>query len=106
MRAWLIQRLSAVYLSLFLLYVLFWWLTTDRLSYTEWRQLIGQPFMAVALGLFFSALLVHAWVGMRDVLVDYIPHIGLRFFILIGVALFLLALGIWVALILVAVVMI
>jgi succinate dehydrogenase hydrophobic anchor subunit len=41
---------------------------------------------------------------MRDVLIDYMPIMGLRLVILLGIAVFLIAMGIWVAFILISVV--
>lgn len=103
MRAWLLQRLSAAYLAAFLIAVLVWYFNTGSYTYVQWRSLVGHPLVNVALALCFMAVLVHAWVGMRDVLVDYVPAMGLRFFILIGVAATLVALGVWMALLLISV---
>lgn len=104
MRAWLLQRLSSVYMAVFIVTVLIWYSVTDAVSYSAWRELLGQPVVAVAVVLFFCSLLIHAWVGMRDVLIDYVPIMGLRLVILLGIAVFLVAMGIWVAFILISVV--
>ena len=104
MRAWLLQRLSSVYMAMFIIGVLVWYLLTDTISYNTWRELLAQPVIAIAVVLFFCSLLIHAWVGMRDVLIDYVPVMGLRLVILLGIAVFLLAMGVWVAFILISVV--
>jgi len=104
MRAWLLQRLSSVYMAVFIVTVLLWYLVTDAISYSAWRELLGQPVVAVAVVLFFGSLLIHAWIGMRDVLIDYVPIMSLRLVILLGIAVFLIAMGIWVAFILISVV--
>ena len=65
---------------------------------------VSNPLIAVAVALFFSSLLIHAWVGMRDVLIDYVPIMGLRLVILLGIAVFLIAMAIWLAFILISVV--
>ncbi len=88
----------------FIVSVLLWYLLTDTITYTTWRELLAQPVIAVAVALFFSSLLIHAWIGMRDVLIDYMPIMGLRLIILLGIAVFLIAMGIWVAFILMSVV--
>jgi succinate dehydrogenase / fumarate reductase membrane anchor subunit len=103
MRPWLLQRLSAIYLAIYLVTIVIWYFCTDTYSYAQWRSLVGHPLTNVTLALCFMALLVHAWVGMRDVLVDYVPLIGIRFFILIGVAAILVAMGVWAALLLISV---
>jgi len=104
MRAWLLQRLSSVYMAIFIVTVLIWFLVSDAISYSAWRDILGQPVVAVAVVLFFCSLLIHAWVGMRDVLIDYVPIMSLRLVILLGIAVLLLAMGIWVAFILISVV--
>jgi len=104
MRAWLLQRLSAFYLGVVVLIATVWWLTTDIISYLEWRQLIGHPFIAVMLALFFMALLFHAWVGIRDILVDYIHSVGVRLVLLLSIAGVLLAMAVWTTFILLSVV--
>jgi succinate dehydrogenase / fumarate reductase membrane anchor subunit len=104
MRAWLLQRLSAFYLGVVILIVSVWWLTTDSITYVEWRQLIGHPFIAVMLALFFLALLFHAWVGIRDIMLDYIHHIGIRLVLLLSIAGVLLAMAVWTTFIILSVV--
>lgn len=104
MRAWLLQRLSSVYMVVFIVVVLLWYAMSDAITYAAWRDFLANPVIAVAVALFFSALLLHAWIGMRDVLIDYMPIMGLRLIILLGIAVFLVAMGIWVAFILISVV--
>ncbi len=103
LRAWLLQRLSAAYLALFSLLTAGWLMVGDPVDHARWRALLGTPWISVGLALFFMALFFHAWVGIRDVLVDYVPHLKLRLALLILVATLLLALAVWSALILVSV---
>ena len=91
-------------MAVFIVTVLVWYLVTDAISYSAWRELLSQPVVAVAVVLFFGSLLIHAWIGMRDVLIDYVPIMSLRLVILLGIAVFLIAMGIWVAFILISVV--
>ena len=104
MRAWLLQRLSSVYMVVFIVAVLLWYAMSDTISYAVWRDLLANPVIAVAVALFFSSLLIHAWIGMRDVLIDYMPIMVLRLIMLLCIAVFLIAMGIWVAFILISVV--
>ncbi len=104
MRAWLLQRLSGAYIGLYLVIALFIIATGPRLDYVRWRELLSQPVVSIATLLFFLFLLIHAWVGIRDVLLDYIQVQALRFSILMVLALGLLTMGIWVSMILFSVV--
>lgn len=95
LRAWLLQRVSAVYLAAYFVYVAVVLLVAPPQNYlqlTSWMS--GLP-MALATALFFLALLAHAWVGMRDVLIDYVKPFGVRMTLLIFLAGSLLTLGLW-----------
>ena len=99
LKAWWVQRVSAVYMLLFLLFLLgaFW---LDPLhSYPQWRAWVARPGLSIAAGVFFLALLSHMWVGLRDVLLDYAKPAGLRRVLLGLVAAGLLGLATWVLLI-------
>jgi succinate dehydrogenase / fumarate reductase membrane anchor subunit len=95
LRAWLLQRFTAIYLALYLVAVLVYAVAHDELSYVEWRTWIGQPWMGVATALFALALLLHVWVGMRDVLIDYVKAVWLRLLLMGAGALILLASLLW-----------
>ncbi|MCW9023994.1 MAG: succinate dehydrogenase, hydrophobic membrane anchor protein [Gammaproteobacteria bacterium] len=106
MRAWLLQRLSSVYVALYLVFALsFFWHSPD-LNYDTWLNFMAQPVMAISSLLFFIFILVHAWVGIRDVLIDYVHNGALRFSIFVILGLYLLTMGVWVLMILLSVVQI
>lgn len=95
LRAWLLQRVTAVYLALFLLYLLGRLWFSPPSDFAAWRAWVGQPATSAVLGLSFAMLLAHAWVGVRDVLLDYVPKLRLRVALLALVAVGLTYLGIW-----------
>lgn len=102
---WILQRLSAVYLAVFILFVVTWFYCVQRSSidYLQWRALFVSPAVSVFVALFFASLFVHAWVGVRDIVIDYIHPMALRFLILVAVGLGLCAMGVWVLIILLSV---
>ncbi len=104
LRAWLWQRLTSIYIALFLLVAVIWFLLTDELGYSEWRSVMADPIVNIATALFALALLFHVGVGVRDILVDYVHPLGLRFFIMVVMVVILLAVGIWSMMILMSVV--
>lgn len=101
LKAWVIQRISALYLALFTLGVIVpgWW--APPLDYAHWRSAFLSSGLQGATGLFFLALLFHAWVGGRDIILDYIKPLVLRFMLLLTLATGLLAIALWVATILI-----
>ena len=94
---WLVQRLTAVYLAGFVL-----WLTT-RLwmappsGHVAWKAWMGGGVVRAAFALFFLGLLLHAWVGLRSVFLDYLKPPGLRFVVQAITAIALLLCAFWAA---------
>ena len=95
LRDWLLQRLTAIYLALFLGYLLLHFLIKPQHNFQEWQDWLTHPAMVIATALFILAVLVHGWVGMRDVVLDYVRSIRLRISILSLIALILIGWGIW-----------
>lgn len=93
---WLIQRLSAVFMLLFIGFVLAHFLVDPPGSYQAWRSWVGHPGVSVAMFLFFAALLAHAWVGLRDVTLDYVKPLAARVGVLALIALALIGAGTWI----------
>lgn len=76
--SWFLQRVGAVFMLLFVLFFLVYFLLYPLHSYVEWRAWVARPAMSIALFAFFAALLSHMWVGLRDVLFDYVRPASLR----------------------------
>ena len=95
-RNWVVQRVSALYMALFIIMSVAFLAGAGSLDYTRWVTLLSSPFFNVMLLVFFVALLLHAWVGIRDVILDYIANDGIRFAILVIFALYLLSMAVWV----------
>jgi len=96
LRAWLLQRFTAIYLALYLVSVLSYGAVRDSFSYSEWRSWLGAPGIGVATALFALAILLHVWVGIRDVLIDYIHAVWLRLLLMAATALVLLTSLLWI----------
>ena len=94
-RSWLLQRLTAAYLLGSLAYFLLHLLNARPLAYAAWRAWVAGPAMSVAVLLFFAALLYHAWVGLRDVVIDYVKPLPAREPVLAGAGAALAFLGLW-----------
>lgn len=93
-RYWFLQRLSAVYMVLFLLgFSLVW--CGEAITYTAWETWAAHPAVNVALILFVASLLLHAWIGIRDVILDYVKPVVVRYVLLVLIALTLLSLALW-----------
>lgn len=92
---WLLQRVTAVYLGLFLLFIGVRVLLWPFEDYLQWRAWFTLPWVRVVWLFAFSSLLLHAWIGIRSVLLDYIKSFYLRLLVAIVVASLLIACGLW-----------
>ena len=97
---WLLQRLTAVVMAVYTLGLLICLVMHAPASYAEWKSIFSGTFVRLATMLFFVALLYHAWVGMRDILMDYIHATGMRLALQTAVGIALLFYLIWTATIL------
>jgi succinate dehydrogenase / fumarate reductase membrane anchor subunit len=95
LKAWVVQRVTAVYLALFGSYVVLYFVFSPPADHAALRGWVGQPLVGVGLLLMVVLLLSHAWVGIRDVFMDYMRPLGLRVAALSVVALVFLASGLW-----------
>ena len=95
LRAWAVQRLSAIYMAVFLLLVLGLFIFSPPADYTAWRELMGQTTVSVALLLFYISVLIHAWVGVRDILIDYVQWQVIRLLLLALFGFMFVASGLW-----------
>jgi succinate dehydrogenase / fumarate reductase membrane anchor subunit len=102
LRAWVAQRASAVFMLGFLVWLAGLLLLSPPDGYEQWRVLVARPAVSVAFAGFFVALLIHAWVGARDVVLDYVHNPGARATALVLVGAALAATGAWLGLTLAA----
>jgi len=95
LRPWIMQRISAVYIALSLIYFAICLLLAEAFNARHWDEWLATPFNNIALGLFLLAVLWHAWIGVRDVVLDYLPNVMARILTLSLVGLILLGSALW-----------
>jgi succinate dehydrogenase / fumarate reductase membrane anchor subunit len=78
LRDWLAQRITAVLMALYTVVAVCVLVSRESMTYAAWRELFAQGWVRVATLLFMASLVWHAWVGVRDILMDYIKPDGLR----------------------------
>jgi succinate dehydrogenase / fumarate reductase flavoprotein subunit len=72
LKAWVLQRATAVYLALFATYLIFKFgfaVPADHAALVDWAS---TPWVALGLLVFVPVTLSHAWVGFRDLFMDYV----------------------------------
>ncbi len=71
---WLIQRVSAVVMAAYLIFITVFFLTHPNVDYTLWSTLFHHTTMRLFSLLCLLALLGHAWVGIWTILTDYLKY--------------------------------
>jgi succinate dehydrogenase / fumarate reductase membrane anchor subunit len=78
LRDWLAQRITAAILAVYSVIVAAVLLAGQPITHAVWKDLFAQGWMRVATLLAAASFAWHAWVGVRDILMDYIKPDGLR----------------------------
>ncbi|PIP80305.1 MAG: succinate dehydrogenase, hydrophobic membrane anchor protein [Gammaproteobacteria bacterium CG22_combo_CG10-13_8_21_14_all_40_8] len=92
---WFMQRLSAVVLAVFTLYIAYFLLSTPNLTRDAWTVLFHNNFFRVVATMAMFATVVHAWIGLWTVATDYIKPTSIRLVFQSFVILFILGNLIW-----------
>jgi succinate dehydrogenase / fumarate reductase membrane anchor subunit len=95
LRDWLAQRVTAVVMAVFVLLLVAMLLISPPHDYASWKAIFSERWMRIASLLFLVSLFWHAWIGMRNILMDYIHATGIRLALQILVILSLLFYTIW-----------
>ncbi|UYM15387.1 succinate dehydrogenase, hydrophobic membrane anchor protein [Endozoicomonas euniceicola] len=69
---WMMQRLSAIVLAAYTLFIAGYILTTPELDYGQWHELFSQVWVRIFSFLALLSLIAHAWVGMWTIATDYL----------------------------------
>jgi len=78
LRDWLSQRVTAALMALFTLALVVQVLLPGEMGYDKWAGIFSRQWMKVLTFVVIVALIVHVWVGVRDILMDYVKGVGAR----------------------------
>ena len=78
LRDWLLQRLTAIVMAAYTAVLLGVALWHGGIDQALWTALFANGAFRLASFLFMAALVYHAWVGMRNIYMDYVKPVGLR----------------------------
>lgn len=97
---WLMQRATAIVLSVALPGLMIHFTLAWPVDFAGWQALFAPLWMRVLLLLTVLALALHAWVGVRDILMDYVHFTALRLALYLAVIITLAGSVAWLAAIL------
>ncbi len=95
LREWLGQRITAVVLGIYTIGLVLYVLFAGDLGYEAWAALFSGTWMKIATLLALAALFYHAWIGLRDVWMDYVKPAGVRLTLQVLTVLYLLYCAVW-----------
>ncbi len=78
LKDWLIQRVSAIYLFLYVIFLFGYFLSHPTFDYYKWQDLFTLTSVQVVTVLALLLLVLHAWVGIWTVTTDYIKCTAIR----------------------------
>ena len=95
LKDWLIQRVTAVVLGIYLVLMLTYFLTHHGLNYTEWHAFYHQTYFQIINVIMIVALLKHAWIGLWTVTTDYLKCAMVRISVQMLILFSLFGLLVW-----------
>jgi succinate dehydrogenase / fumarate reductase membrane anchor subunit len=95
LRDWLAQRVTAVLMALYAVLLAVVLLVKKPADYLAWFNVFSPVWMKVATLVFLLCLFYHAWVGMRDIWMDYVKPTGIRLTLEVLTIVYLVACGMW-----------
>lgn len=78
LKDWLAQRISAAFMAAYTVILVVLLAGQAELNHGTWRAFMAGGFMRFLTFLFVVSLMYHAWVGVRDIWMDYVKPTGLR----------------------------
>jgi succinate dehydrogenase / fumarate reductase membrane anchor subunit len=72
LRDWLIQRITAVILGLYFIFLFIYFAAHSQLNFTQWQGLFAHPVMRFFTFFALLSTVWHTWIGMWTVLTDYV----------------------------------
>ena len=100
MRLWLSQRLTALVMAAYIILLAALLLIIQPSGFDAWHAFISPIWFRLATLVFFMCLLMHAWLGVADVLQDYVFNKTLRAYMQMAVDIALVGYLFWLMFIL------
>ena len=92
---WLVQRITAVLMVMYTLFMAGYVVLHPDLGYDRWTGLFSNQIMRACTLLFLLSVYYHAWVGMRDMVMDYVHAAAVRLALYVVMIVALLLYVIW-----------
>jgi succinate dehydrogenase / fumarate reductase membrane anchor subunit len=95
LRDWIAQRVTAAIMVVYTVLILSVVAGLPQMDYWHWKVLWQTPLVRYASVLFMASLLLHAWIGVRNIVMDYVKDVALRLLLYVLVIGALLGYAFW-----------
>lgn len=95
LRDWLAQRVTGALMALFTIILIVQVLLPGSMGYDKWAGIFNPQWMRVLTFVTIVSLLYHAWVGMRDVVMDYVKSVAAKLALDVAILVWLVACAGW-----------
>ena len=95
MRDWLAQRITAIIMAIYTVIMLVEFLSGSFASHDSWTAMFAQQWFKLVTLVVLVSLFFHAWVGVRDIWMDYIKPVALRLFLQVATIAWLVGCAGW-----------
>ena len=78
LKDWIAQRATAVIMALYTVVIAAVMIIAQPSTFEAWKEIFANGVIKFLTFLFFVSLFYHAWIGVRDIWMDYVKPTGLR----------------------------
>jgi succinate dehydrogenase / fumarate reductase membrane anchor subunit len=100
LKDWIAQRATAVIMAIYSVLIVAVLLIVQPATFEAWQGVFANGVIKFLTFLFFVSLFYHAWIGMRDLWMDYVKPTGIRLSLHVLTVTLLVGYSAWVAAIL------
>jgi succinate dehydrogenase / fumarate reductase, membrane anchor subunit len=95
LKDWLAQRVTAIIMAAYTVILLVKFFMLKDFSYEEWTGLFAQQWFKLLTFVVLMSLFYHAWIGMRDIWMDYVKPVSVRLFLQVATLVWLVGCAGW-----------
>lgn len=81
----ILVRATAIVITLYIIYMIGFFALNGELTYEIWSGFFSSTFTKVFTLLTLVSILIHTWIGMWQVLTDYVKPLAIRLFLQLAI---------------------
>lgn len=95
LKDWLAQRVTAIIMAIYTIILLVKFFMASEFSYEAWSAMFAEQWFKLVTFVVLIALFYHAWIGVRDIWMDYVKPVSVRLFLQVASLLWLVGCAGW-----------